>query len=926
MKHLRYTPLSLGKPKHGLRSAFGWVLAFVLALTLPATASSPVFSSSFDGYTSTSSDAVMVNGGSDTAISITGGGSNTGSPSGYWTVADANLLDLAQVSRVEIPAALTGGSAFSYGHTSTANSQFKKGAIWTTRSNFVYTDGSINAQIRYGTASSPNRGYLQLNASGLHSSRFNVFFEIKPGAPAHSSWSLSFRYGTGGTTADTWNNNTADQNGTASAAIYRLTNGVLESTPVVTFNSVSLAGAGPTAQLSALNQATSLSAGTYLLSITLSNKTSTQRATIDDLVVSASSGPSGPSEVILDNTAATLTGTWTTATSPAGFYGSNYLHDNNSGKGTKTARFTPTLVAGNYKVYARWVAASNHAASVPVDIVHANGTDFLSVNQTQNGGQWVLLGVYAFNGGTGGHVTISTTGTSGRVIADAVRFEPTSDPTDAQVLAQGLASWRTPDGDGISCAECHGPAGYDVAVFSFNNADLRRATAPHLTDQDADKIFAMIELLRRYHPPAGGLKDVATFRPFQPTGTLLGTTAQTQEQRDAEFGNYVAANFIYGQIRVDTLAEAQAVRDQLVSLDLDAVPIGIAFNRWSESVSRQGAQDGGKIAEWIPSIGIQMGANKANFQALQDAYIANPTDANFWAMWHKVDAWGQPDPHNAGPVTDTNWIRMAKEQLKSNLVFQHDELRRSQGINDWVTGRTSAHPFADQQGQGSNLSFFWDVADAARLVKNTPFANLPVRHQQTMWISGSETITVQINRLRNTWFWLGWTTDNSLFGTGPSNPTRSGEYFIEQLWAENMRTHQVFFNTVHVIKRAFQPGAWIAGGNFSAPVQHFNSQKPYYLAYNKYQKGNDATGYPGSAAVYKNQLANSIRVFALLHDKDIKDKGAVYTVSGGGKTTILNHIETMRAALDWADPSNKTQNDGILNNLIATVNAYPQGN
>jgi hypothetical protein len=34
----------------------------------------------------------------------------------------------------------------------------------------------------------------------------------------------------------------------------------------------------------------------------------------------------------------------------------------------------------------------------------------------------------------------------------------------------------------------------------------------------------------------------------------------------------------------------------------------------------------------------------------------------------------------------------------------------------------------------------------------------------------------------------------------------------------------------------------------------------------------------------------------------------------------------MRAALDWADPSNKTQNDGILNNLIATVNAYPQGN
>jgi hypothetical protein len=46
------------------------------------------------------------------------------------------------------------------------------------------------------------------------------------------------------------------------------------------------------------------------------------------------------------------------------------------------------------------------------------------VNQTLNGGQWVSLGTYHFESGTSGSVTIRTTGTSGHVIADAVKFTP----------------------------------------------------------------------------------------------------------------------------------------------------------------------------------------------------------------------------------------------------------------------------------------------------------------------------------------------------------------------------------------------------------------------------------------------------------------------------------------------------------------------
>lgn len=141
------------------------------------------------------------------------------------------------------------------------------------------------------------------------------------------------------------------------------------------------------------------------------------------------SGPPTNAVVIVDNasgTGITTTGVWTASTYATGqFYGNNYWHDNNTGKGTKTITFTPNLpVTATYKVYAMWNGNSpDRASSVPFTITYAGGSATVNKDQRTNGGQWVLLGTYAFNSGTGGNVTISTTGTDNYVIADAVRFE-----------------------------------------------------------------------------------------------------------------------------------------------------------------------------------------------------------------------------------------------------------------------------------------------------------------------------------------------------------------------------------------------------------------------------------------------------------------------------------------------------------------------
>lgn len=133
--------------------------------------------------------------------------------------------------------------------------------------------------------------------------------------------------------------------------------------------------------------------------------------------------PFTQSEVIVDNPAATATGAWTASTATAGFYGSNYLHDGNTAKGTKTVRFTPSLPSsGKYWVYGRWTADPGRANNVPFDIAHTGGTSTVSINQQVKGGNWIALGSYNFNSGTAGNVLIRTTGTSGHVIADSVRF------------------------------------------------------------------------------------------------------------------------------------------------------------------------------------------------------------------------------------------------------------------------------------------------------------------------------------------------------------------------------------------------------------------------------------------------------------------------------------------------------------------------
>jgi len=78
---------------------------------------------------------------------------------------------------------------------------------------------------------------------------------------------------------------------------------------------------------------------------------------------------------------------------------------------------------GRYEVYGWWPSHPDYNPTTPVGIKTASGWEWTTVDQTQNGGQWVSLGTYEMAAGDGPTVQVSRwSGSWGYVIADAFRL------------------------------------------------------------------------------------------------------------------------------------------------------------------------------------------------------------------------------------------------------------------------------------------------------------------------------------------------------------------------------------------------------------------------------------------------------------------------------------------------------------------------
>lgn len=150
-----------------------------------------------------------------------------------------------------------------------------------------------------------------------------------------------------------------------------------------------------------------------------------------DLIPEASHPAGIPLEkipgIVVDDSAAVLSGFTHFSTSSGPFAGQGYAHDGYDPAGTppQKAVFQTTLpAAGRYTVSIAWSAHPNRATKVPVKVTSADGTHTVRVNQRHAApvdGLLFPIGVYDFAAGPA-VVEISNEGADGYVIIDAVQW------------------------------------------------------------------------------------------------------------------------------------------------------------------------------------------------------------------------------------------------------------------------------------------------------------------------------------------------------------------------------------------------------------------------------------------------------------------------------------------------------------------------
>ena len=130
--------------------------------------------------------------------------------------------------------------------------------------------------------------------------------------------------------------------------------------------------------------------------------------------------PTPPLEIIIDDIDASFVGSWPSSSMASGYYGSGYRY-RWAGTGLNAATWAINIPElGVWEVYAQWTSGSNRATNAPYTINWHDGSTTQTVNQQENGGEWISLGIYDFSEGS--YNIVVSDNADGVVIADAIKL------------------------------------------------------------------------------------------------------------------------------------------------------------------------------------------------------------------------------------------------------------------------------------------------------------------------------------------------------------------------------------------------------------------------------------------------------------------------------------------------------------------------
>ena len=569
------------------------------------------------------------------------------------------------------------------------------------------------------------------------------------------------------------------------------------------------------------------------------------------------------------------------------------------------------------------------------------------------GGAVIAFAATAPDGSGGDPVQIVPGGapTTAPTVATAEVTPATAAPSEADYRA-ALAMWRVPRAKD-SCVSCHGPDFIDLARIGTSDSDLiRRAVLDGASSEEAQALLRGVQYLRaRYAMPA---ENPRTFRPFQPGGALL--PGANSVERDAAFGEELAKVLptLTGSTRVATLADAKRARDELLNLDWDKFRIGIPFPRWSADIAH-GPQEG-TMNDWVSDLPrVPRPAYAAQWQALQDAYLNEPSETNFWRLYFAADDMTEgfagvtpADPADTRKVHDFSLIK-----YRSTLIGQHllrMEALRRQGFTRGqiafsylATDPGFAVPFKAEGvtlHNGYRLEEFlpnpmWEVGDFQRRELEPSDLTLGQpgnrgtsdRFRDQLRLLGypqfvldsidpNQTIEQADDELRTAWFMIGFRFDPSLLRVSPSNSTKVGEYLLGQLWKQDMFIHRAFLQFTRMVAASYNPQAMVKA---SPP---FKLQFNYFTGYNRAvpnRWNTDASAKPSAAAkarqleLYKRITANMFRMSLLLHEEAL----STGQIAPYGNATNDGEYDRINEFFNYAGQPGRAADDALIRRVAA---------
>jgi hypothetical protein len=501
-----------------------------------------------------------------------------------------------------------------------------------------------------------------------------------------------------------------------------------------------------------------------------------------------------------------------------------------------------------------------------------------------------------------------------------------------QALVEGLEVWRYP-GNGGACVGCHSPDGIELARVGYADADIHRRAIDHVSVEQADILITYVHALRQQHEMTW-LLHPAKFRPLQPahlpfaetTPGLEVTDPDAQVERDEAFLHHLQDQLAlsWATDTIDSLAKAHTAYDELLAVDLVNLQLGVPFDHLSED-GFHGEQHL-SVFEWFPSMAsAPQDGEQAQWFALHDEYLADPSAEKLWAFYDQIDASTDciddlaqdGDPEYYGRACE--WMRWKWRSLQ---VFQHMLRHSTTDYPDLLVDQGDGATIIDNLDLVIARNPIWEAGDFLRIQPlqrppgtacfsqpALPCTLLPPVVDETVHSNPSyeEARIKQSEVFQQSWFVMSWLRDPALLYESHNFATFIGDY-LESVLLAHYDVHHAFI----VAKTSVEKSAaseWFDVADFRQGTGKIASVRTFSFKQLRNNLSQPADDSPRRAG-YDRMLANFARMWIYLVEEDLQQTGEIYD-----RDEVLYAIRYMRTWI--ADLEG--QEDAQINQLVLSI-------